>query len=239
MRIAKRRQQDQSGFVLLLVFLMAASIAMMLYIQLPRYAFESEREKEQLLIDRGEQYIRAITLFRQATGGYPATIAALEDTNNKRYLRRKYKDPYTGKDEWRLVHSNGTQLTDSLVEKPPDVNGQSATTTASTTTQDQGPTINAAALQRPSDTTLPNGQNFSGFGASQGQAALNGQLPPGVVQGPNSFPGQNGQNLPNQPGFGLPGGLPNGIALPGGAQTSGAFQPQFPGQQFAGQQFPG
>ena len=114
------RRESQQGFALLLVFLMAAIIALMLYQQLPRVAFESEREKEQLLIDRGEQYTRAIQLYYIANNRqYPTSIDDLEK-REKRFLRRRYVDPFTGKDEWRIIHTNGGFLTDSLVQKPVD-----------------------------------------------------------------------------------------------------------------------
>ena len=51
-RSSTSRRKDQGGYALLMIFLMAAIVALMLYQQLPRVAFESEREKEQLLIDR-------------------------------------------------------------------------------------------------------------------------------------------------------------------------------------------
>ena len=118
--VTSRRKKEQGGFILLVVFLMAGAIALMLYAQLPRVAFESEREKEQLLIERGEQYIRAIQLYQADNSGqWPQSIDDLERGKNKRYLRRRYIDPYTGKDDWRLIHTNGVQLTDSLVQKPP------------------------------------------------------------------------------------------------------------------------
>src|SRR5688500_14112480 len=53
----------ESGFALLLVFAMAGAIAIMLYSQMPRVAFEAQRDKEELLIQRGEEYVRAIQLF--------------------------------------------------------------------------------------------------------------------------------------------------------------------------------
>ena len=110
------RRDSERGYALLMVFLMAAIIALMLYQQLPRVAFESEREKEQLLIDRGEQYIRAIQLYYLANNRqYPTSIDDLEK-RDKRFLRRRYIDPYTGKDEWRIIHGNGAFLTDSLVQ---------------------------------------------------------------------------------------------------------------------------
>src|SRR5262249_11243832 len=113
------KKSEERGFALLVVFLMAAAIALMLYVQMPRVAFESERDKEQLLIDRGEQFKRAIQLYIIANKRYPARLEDLENTNDKRYLRKRYIDPYTGKNEWRLVHTNGMYLTDSLVQKPP------------------------------------------------------------------------------------------------------------------------
>src|SRR5690349_11402424 len=100
------RKRQQSGFALLLVFLMAAVIAITLYVQVPRVAFEAQRQKEQLLIERGEQYKRAIELFVRTNGRYPGRIEDLENFNNRRFLRHKFVDPMTGKDEWRLIHIN-------------------------------------------------------------------------------------------------------------------------------------
>src|SRR5215471_19683982 len=167
MRLEKK--SGERGFALLIVFLMAAAIALMLYVQMPRVAFESERDKEQLLIDRGEQFKRAIQLYVVVNKRYPARIEDLENTNDKRYLRKRYIDPYTGKNEWRLVHTNGMYLTDSLVQKPPaapdDKNkDQSAANTPATVTTStlpggapQSTDVNATVLQRPSDRTLPTG----------------------------------------------------------------------------------
>ena len=74
-------------------------------------------------MDRGNQYRRAIQVFYMPrTSATPPSWKDLESTNNKRYLRRRYIDPMTGKDEWRLIHTNGAFLTDSLVKKPPAQN---------------------------------------------------------------------------------------------------------------------
>src|SRR5690349_250122 len=116
-----KRRRDERGFAMLLVFLMAAMIAISLYMEIPRVSFESQRAKEQLLIERGEQYQRAIKVFVRANKKYPASIQELESFNNHRYLRKQYIDPMTGKKEWRLVHIGaGGVFTDSLVHKPKD-----------------------------------------------------------------------------------------------------------------------
>ena len=55
-----RRRKNEQGFALLLVFLMAAMVGITLYMEVPRVAMQSQRDKEQALIDRGEQYKRVI-----------------------------------------------------------------------------------------------------------------------------------------------------------------------------------
>lgn len=121
MKKAKRLKTrcGESGFAVLLVFAMAATIALMLYMELPRVAFEAQREREALLIDRGEAYKRAIQLYFRKFKTYPQSIDALESTNGIRFLRRRYPDPLTGKDDWRLIHIGpGGVFTDSLTNKP-------------------------------------------------------------------------------------------------------------------------
>src|ERR1700681_2920022 len=122
------RRADESGFALLLVFLMASIVAIGLYYELPRVAMETQRQKEQLLIERGEQYKRAIQLFFKKAGRYPGEIKDLESFQNQRFLRRRYVDPMTGKDEWRLIHIQNGVLTDSLVNKQKGQGDQQAST---------------------------------------------------------------------------------------------------------------
>src|SRR5215472_7071423 len=90
-----KRRQGERGFAMLLVFLMAAAVAISLYLEIPRVAMETQRAKEQLLIDRGEQYKRAIQLYVKAAKRYPADIKDLESFQNQRFLRHKYIDPMT------------------------------------------------------------------------------------------------------------------------------------------------
>ena len=45
-------------------------------------------------------------------GHYPGSVEQLEKSNNQRFLREKYIDPLTGKDDWRIIHvgENKTQV---------------------------------------------------------------------------------------------------------------------------------
>jgi hypothetical protein len=113
-----RRRSHERGSALLIVFVFAAIIAIALYKEMPIAAFEARRQKEQTLIDRGHEYQRAVQLYyRKFQGRYPANIDMLENTNSMRFLRRRYTDPFTGKDDWRLLHAGpGGQLIDSKVQ---------------------------------------------------------------------------------------------------------------------------
>lgn len=118
----RRHRQREGGFALLLVFVFAAGIAIALYMEMPRAVFESARTKQDMLTERGEQFKIAIRRYYTKTRMFPTSLDQLENTNGVRFLRRKYVDPMTGKDEWRLIHSDGAgNPIDSKVQKPKNV----------------------------------------------------------------------------------------------------------------------
>lgn len=107
----------ERGSALLIVFLFAAVLAITLYREMPVYSFEARRQTEQLLIDRGNEYKHAVKLYYRKVGGYPASIDQLENTNRMRFLRHRFKDPFTDKDNWRLLHMGpGNRLVDSKLD---------------------------------------------------------------------------------------------------------------------------
>lgn len=65
--------------------------------------FEIRRDKEEEMVHRGVQYERAIRAYYRKFNRYPAKIEDLESTNQMRFLRKRYKDPLTGKD-FKLLH---------------------------------------------------------------------------------------------------------------------------------------
>jgi type II secretory pathway pseudopilin PulG len=102
--------------VLLTLLFFAAAVAFMLAMALPRSAMQAQRVREETLIYRGEQYKRAVQLYFRKYQKYPESLDDLEETDRIRFLRRRYKDPLTGEDQWRLVHmgSDG-RFKDSLI----------------------------------------------------------------------------------------------------------------------------
>ncbi|MGH9503173.1 MAG: hypothetical protein ACRD20_10020 [Terriglobales bacterium] len=79
----------------------------------PTLAFRVRRDREEEMIHRGVQYSRAIRRYVKKTGRYPSRLEDLENTNNIRFLRRRYKDPITGKD-FKLLHVGEVQLTGAV-----------------------------------------------------------------------------------------------------------------------------
>jgi hypothetical protein len=213
------RRADESGFALLLVFLMASIVAIGLYYELPRVAMETQRQKEQLLIERGEQYKRAIQLFFKKAGRYPGEIKDLESFQNQRFLRRRYVDPMTGKDEWRLIHIQNGVLTDSLVNKP---KGQG----------EQASTLGQYIGMQPGALDAPGPQG--GASSVKDRRRASDSANP-TMTGPDGQPQPNGGPDPNAPqnvGSVIPGG-PFNPATGGGPQIPGLP----PGVVFPGQNF--
>ena len=62
-----------------------------------------QRDREEETMQRGKQYIRAVQLYYRKFNAYPPNVDALVKTNNIRFLRKKYIDPTTGKDEWKAI----------------------------------------------------------------------------------------------------------------------------------------
>ena len=97
------RRNGEQGYVLLALLLMIAVMGIMAATLVTSIKFDIKRDREEEMIHRGVQYSRAIRAYYRKFGRYPATIENLENTNQMRFLRKRYKDPLTGKD-FKLLH---------------------------------------------------------------------------------------------------------------------------------------
>lgn len=186
-----RARNPEAGYAVLVVFLLAAFIAISLYNELPRVVLEAQRDREQMLIDRGEQYKRAIQLYFRAFGRYPPDLDALENTNNRRFLRRRYKDPMTGEDEWRLIHATGLGVfPDSLVYGPQG--GDQTEAASAQTAAGQEAQVPLWQQQRPSDMILAPATGAPQLPSEEESAGLPAQpVAPGMqLDFPGAVPGQ-------------------------------------------------
>jgi type II secretory pathway pseudopilin PulG len=94
----QKRQAQERGYILLTLMLVVALLSFGMLAQIQSIGFRIKRDREEEMIHRGVQYSRAVRLFFRHFKRYPASVAELESTNNYRCLRKRYKDPITGKD---------------------------------------------------------------------------------------------------------------------------------------------
>jgi type II secretory pathway pseudopilin PulG len=104
-----RSSSSESGYILITLMMMASIIVIMLAVVLPQMSQQIRRDREMELIHRGVQYSRAIRRFYKKNGRYPVRLEELENSNNVRYLRQRYKDPTNGKD-FKLLHFGEVQM---------------------------------------------------------------------------------------------------------------------------------
>ncbi len=104
-----RRRDCEQGYILLTLILFVALLAIAAVALAPTFAFQLKRDREEELIHRGVQYTRAIKHYYKKFGRYPTRLEDLENTNQIRFLRRRYKDPITGK-EFKLLYLQDVQM---------------------------------------------------------------------------------------------------------------------------------
>src|ERR1700749_1601695 len=89
--------------MLAVVIFMLAILILSLAVAIPRVREDIQRDREEETMQRGKQYIRAIQLYYKKFQAYPPNVDALVKTNDIRFLRNKYIDPTTCKEEWKPI----------------------------------------------------------------------------------------------------------------------------------------
>ena len=192
--IQRRGRGNESGYALITILFMLGVVAVMLARSLPRDAMRAQRTREETLIYRGEQYARAVELYFREHQRYPESLNDLEETDGIRFLRRRYRDPITGDDEWRLIKMGADgRFKDSLVydTEKDDPTGRRMTPAAQAFNAAQ------AALSNPQRQAVPQRESAAPtnpFAAGNGR--YGGVFPgqPGADQDPSQL-GPDGQPL--------------------------------------------
>jgi type II secretory pathway pseudopilin PulG len=99
----QRKKPSEEGYVLLFAIFFLAILVLSLAAAAPRVAKSIQRDREVETFHRGRQYRRAIQLYYRSFKAYPPNVDALVKTNNIRFLRKRYIDPMTGKDDWKPI----------------------------------------------------------------------------------------------------------------------------------------
>jgi len=242
-RVHSRQCGSEQGYVLLVLILFVALLAIAVTVMLPSIGFELKRDREEELIHRGVQYTRAIQHYVKKFGRYPTTLEQLENTNQIRFLRRRYKDPITGKD-FKLLHMEDVQTSFGA--------GIAGATPVSQMAPGVGPGSGGGFGGGPLGNAGPGigGLGNQGFGGpgfgSQGilqpaQPGIGGNAPQQGGFGQGGFAGSTNQGAQSgddtgAAGAGTFGGpnAPGGTGAPGTNTSSGGFGSSSSNQVFGG-----
>jgi len=95
-RAMRLQGQDDAGYAMAVLLVAMSVAAIMMTVAMPVWKQTAQREKEDELVFRGLQYVRALRLF--STKYANAAPPSLDVLVEQRFLRKKYKDPITNDD---------------------------------------------------------------------------------------------------------------------------------------------
>lgn len=180
------KSNSQSGYVLLALLLIVALLSIGVFTTIQKIDFQIKRDREEEMIHRGVQYSRAIRAYYKKFGRYPAKIEDLENTNQLRFLRKRYKDPLNNKD-FRLLHFGEAKLS---------LNGMGMIAGASPIGS-TGPLTGAPGFSQGPASGRNNafgGTSNSGFGQTQNQPASGDASQTGSDGSDSNSPGTSENN---------------------------------------------
>jgi type II secretory pathway pseudopilin PulG len=192
---------SEQGYVMLIAIFFMALLVISLAVAAPKIARSIQRDRDLETFHRGLQYRRAIQLYYRKFHAYPPNVEALVNTNDIRFLRKKYKDPITGQDDWKPIAfgQNKTPTAMGFFGQPLAGN---ASTLAGV-----GP---GGAGGLPGGTTPGGAFGGSSSGGIFGSSGDSGQSPPAGGSGPTdssgSPTGTDGSGTTGSTGSTTPGG---------------------------------
>ncbi len=193
--IGRAIPRDEQGYILLAAIFFLAIFVISLAVAAPRVAKSIQRDRELETFRRGMQYRRAIQLYYRSFNAYPPNVDALVNTNEIRFLRKKYIDPMTGKDDWKpvLYGENKTPTAMGFFGQPLSgsattiagvgpsggsglggSNGSTGTSTLGGSTSTFGGTSIFSSTDTGSGSTSTPGASGSGVGPTSGTGATSG-----------------------------------------------------------------
>jgi len=209
----------EEGYVLLIALFLLAVLVLSLAVAAPQIAKSIQRDRELETFHRGMQYRRAVQLYYRKFKAYPPNMDALVKTSDIRFLRKKYIDPMTGKDDWKSIAfgQNKTPTAMGFFGQPLAGN---ASTIAGT-----GPSgNNTPGMTNPTGSAFGgSGSAFGGSGSAFGGSGSAFGGSGSSFGGGGSIFGGSGSGSGQTPGSGAAGGTPGATgSSPSGTGSSGS-----------------
>src|ERR1700722_15383141 len=104
-----RERTSSRGFAYIMALFMIVALLITSQVAMQNIVTQGRREREEDMIWRGQQYVRAIRLFYRKTGKYPQNLNDLKKGLPELHFLRyaAYKDPMKKDDgAWRFIYVN-------------------------------------------------------------------------------------------------------------------------------------
>jgi type II secretory pathway pseudopilin PulG len=213
--------------MLIAIFLMAL-LVISLGIAAPQVAKSIQRDRDLETYHRGMQYRRAVQLYYRKFHAYPPNVDALVETNDIRFLRKKYIDPITNKVDWKpvLFGMNKTPTAMGFFGQPL-AGGVSSIAGI-------GPGGGNGVGGSGGGTVMPGGMGFLGIGSTGGTSGA-APTSPGSTGSPTDNSGTSGTGSTNSTTSSTPGSSSSASSgtNPNGSTNSSTSSNQS-GQTFGG-----
>lgn len=191
----KIRKREQ-GYILITILLWVSLLTITVSLpMLTYYHQQMKRDQEEELVHRGVEYERAIRKYYRKFGSYPASIEMLEDSNHMRFLRKRYKDPVTGKD-FKILHQmdvmmafgntiggGGIAGAQTLGQPIGGLNATAPTPTTNTSTNSSDAASTGDQSQQNTNQSSTNSNSTLPFTSISGQPAANQTFGGGGIAG--------------------------------------------------------
>jgi type II secretory pathway pseudopilin PulG len=211
----------ERGYMLLYLMFLVAVLAISLVTIVPTIKFVMKRDAEQEMVHRGEQYRRAVRRYYRKMGSYPATLDVLENTNDMRFLRKRYKDPMNHNQDFKVL----TQI-DLMKAMGTSLSGNGGIAGAQTLGQAIGGDANATDANGANGTATADASSSAPTPSDPNTVANQAQASAGADTGASATtpPKGTGTTLPFTSISGQPttGPVIGGAAIVGVASLSGA-----------------
>jgi type II secretory pathway pseudopilin PulG len=184
----RHAKPSEEGYMLVAVIFLLALLTISLAVALPKVSKEIQRDREMETTQRGKQYIRAVRMYYKKFGAYPPNVDVLvKPTNNIRFLRKKYADPTTGKEDWKPIRFGQNKAPTAMGFFGQPLGGssiagigpgaQSTGFNPSATTPPTDPSATQAGPSNPDGGTASNGATTGLSGPTFGGAGIIGFSP--------------------------------------------------------------
>ena len=92
---------NERGYTLAGALTLLAVMSILMAISLPLWSRVKQRDMEDEMIFRGNEYVEAIARYHQKFGSYPPDLETLEKL---KFIRKLYADPMTKSGKWKALH---------------------------------------------------------------------------------------------------------------------------------------